>query len=445
MKKITILLISLLSVIHIKAQDEQLIDGIMGVVGSKIILHSDIETLVLQAKQNGSELGNEPECTLFQDLMFQALLINQAEVDSLEVSAEQVNADLENRIRYFEKQIGGRKKLEAYYGKSIEDIKAEFYSTIEDRMKAERMKQKITSAINITPSQVKVFYNKLPKDSIPLIGSKIEVAHITKNAKVSDEVKKATKEKLKKYRTEILKGERTFASTAVFYSNDPGTKGDGGEFDWVARGTFVPEFDRVAFTMKEGDVSEVFETDYGFHILELFERRGNNEYRGRHILLIPEVSANQLAKAKSFLDSIHTLIKNGTYTFEEAAAKFSEDKETKNSGGLIYNQQTASSLFEINQLDKQLFMVVDGLKVGEMSKPVAGQSRDGKFYQIVKLKSQSKPHKANLKDDYQLIVRYATNDAKAAAMNKWIKEKTKSTYIKVDKKFVLCSFMKDWK
>ena len=302
------------------------------------------------------------------------------------------------------------------YGKTIDEIKSEFYTTIEDRMKADRMKAKITSTINITPSEVKAFYNNLPKDSLPLIGSKVEVSHITKIAKISEKIKKETKEKLNKYRTAIIKGERTFASTAVFYSMDPGTKSEGGEFDWVTRGTFVPEFDRIAFTMAVGSVSEVFETDYGFHILELFERRGNNEYRGRHILLMPKVSADELAKSKKFLDSVYTLIENGVYTFEEAAKIFSDDKETKNSGGLIYNQQTASSFFEIKDLDKQLFMVVDGLKVGEYSKPVFGESRDGKYYQLVKLKTQSKPHQANLKQDYQLITQFATNSAKSGAI-----------------------------
>jgi len=324
---------------------QELIDGTIGVIGNKVILHSEIESQLVQAKQEGFDLGEDSRCLIYEQVMFQSLLMYQAEVDSIIITPDQVNGELTNRIRYFENQIGGRKKLEEFYGKSIEEIKAEFYTTIEDRMKAEQMRGKITAGINITPSEVKKYYNNLHPDSIPLVGSKVEVSHITIAPQVSDEAKKATKDKLNKWRTEILSGERTFSTTAVLYSNDPGSRGEGGEFDWVSRGTFVPEFDRIAFSIKEGEVSQVFETEYGFHILELFERRGD-QYRGRHILLIPKISDMEVLNAKTKLDSIAGLIKSGIYTFEEAAKKFSDDKETRYNGGVIYNQQAGSSLFD---------------------------------------------------------------------------------------------------
>lgn len=444
MNKIQVLLLSLLVMnLGLSQNNDKLIDGTIGVIGNKVILHSEIEEQLVQAKQQGFSLGPNARCLIYEEIMFQSLLMYQADVDSIEVSAEQVNGELNNRIRYFENQIGGRKKLEEYYGKSIEQIKAEFYTTIEDRMKAERMRGKITSGINITPSEVKKYYNNLHPDSIPLVGSKVEVAHITRVPKVSDLVKKETKEKLAKWRTEILSGKRTFSTTAVLYSNDPGSSGEGGEFDWVTRGTFVPEFDRIAFSIKEGEVSEVFETEYGFHILELFERRGD-QYRGRHILLIPKVTQDEIFKAKKYLDSVKDLIDRGVYTFEEAAKKFSDDQETKFNGGLIYNQQTASSLFEMNQLDKQLFVIIDDLEKGEYSRPMPSQSREGQFYRIVKLKTITTPHKANLIDDYQLIQQNATNDAKTEAIQKWIKDKSKSTYIKVHPDYVKCDFVQDW-
>lgn len=444
MNKIQVLLLSLLVMnLGFSQNNDKLIDGTIGVIGNKVILHSEIEEQLVQAKQQGFNLGPNARCLIYEEIMFQSLLMYQADVDSIEVSAEQVNGELNNRIRYFENQIGGRKKLEEYYGKSIEQIKSEFYTTIEDRMKAERMRGKITSGINITPSEVKKYYNNLHPDSIPLVGSKVEVAHITRVPKVSDLVKKETKEKLAKWRTEILSGKRTFSTTAVLYSNDPGSSGEGGEFDWVTRGTFVPEFDRIAFSIKEGEVSEVFETEYGFHILELFERRGD-QYRGRHILLIPKVTQDEIFKAKKYLDSVKDLIDRGVYTFEEAAKKFSDDQETKFNGGLIYNQQTASSLFEMNQLDKQLFVIIDDLEKGEYSRPMPSQSREGQFYRIVKLKTITTPHKANLVDDYQLIQQNATNDAKTEAIQKWIKDKSKSTYIKVHPDYVKCDFVQDW-
>lgn len=426
------------------SQEDELIDGIVGVVGSKVILYSEIEGQLVQAKQNSMPVNEETECLILQDLLFQSLLVNQAELDSVEVSEDQVNSELDQRIRFFEQQIGGREKLEEFYGKSIAEIKDEFYTLIENRMKAEQMKATITSGISITPKEIKKYYNDMDSDSIPLVGSKVEVAQITKQPQVSDEVKKATKEKLNGWRNEILSGDRTFAGTAVLYSNDPGTRGDGGEFGWVSRGTFVPEFDRVAFKMKEGDISEVFETDYGFHILELFERRGE-QYSGRHILLIPKISNSDLQKSKDFLDSVYNLIEAGEFTFEEAAKKFSDDKESKFSGGLIYNQNTATSKFEMNELDKQLFVVIDKMEVGDVSKPAFMQTQDNKeAYRLVKLKSISDPHKANLKDDYQLIQNMATSEIRNAKIKDWIQDKISKTYINISDDYKDCTFISEW-
>jgi peptidyl-prolyl cis-trans isomerase SurA len=426
------------------AQEDELIDGIIGVVGSKVILYSEIEGQLVQAKQSSMDVNEETQCLILQDLLFQSLLVNQAELDSVTVSEEQVNSELDQRIHYFEQQIGGKEKLEEFYGKSIAEIKDEFYTLIENRMMADQMKATITSGISITPKEIKKYYNDLEEDSIPLVGSKVEVAQITKQPEVSSEVKKETKEKLNNWRKEILTGDRTFAGTAVLYSNDPGTRGDGGEFGFVSRGTFVPEFDRIAFNMKEGEISEVFETDYGFHILELFERRGE-QYSGRHILLIPKISTEDLNKSKEFLDSIYSLIEEGKYTFEAAAELFSDDKESKFSGGLIYNQNTATSKFEMNELDKQLFVVIDKMDVGDISKPAFMQSRDNKeAYRLVMLKSISDPHKANLKSDYQLIQNMATSEIRNAKVKDWIKDKTANTYIKVSDEYKDCSSISEW-
>lgn len=426
------------------SQSSELIDGIIGVVGGRIILHSEVKAQLVQANRENIDLGKDPECAIFQELMFNALLVNQAELDSVEVSEDQVNAELENRIRFFEQQIGGRERLEEFYGKSIAEIKDEFYKLIESRMMADQMKSTITQDVSITPKEVKKFYKSIPEDSIPLVGSKVEVAQITKQPKVSDEIKLETKNKLDQYRKDILSGERTFATTAVLYSKDPGTRTDGGEFGWVTRGTFVPEFDRVAFSMKEGEVSEVFETDYGYHILELFERRGE-QYSGRHILLIPEISAEDLDKSRQFLDSVYNLIKSGEMTFEEAAQKFSDDEETKNTGGLIFNQNSASSKFEMSELDKQLFVVIDKLDEGEISKAAFMQTRDGKqAYRIVKLKTVTDPHKANLKDDYQLINNMAIQTKKAEAIQNWITDKASNTYIELSDPYKNCDFISKW-
>jgi len=437
-----LLVLALLAVIHAKTQTN--IDRIVAIIGDKIILHSEVLTQMKQAQQEGANLGANPYCTVLEENMFQKLLVHQADVDSLVVKDEQVEQELNQRIAYFIAQIGSKEKFEAYYGKSTEKFKEDFRDAIRDRMKAQQMQSKSTSDIKVTPKEIVDFYNKIPKDSLPFIGSKIEVAHLVMMPKVSTDEKLRVKKKLDEYRTDILSGKESFCVVATLESEDPGTRNNCGEFELVPRGTFVPEFDAVAFTLKEGQISEVFETQYGFHILQLLERRGDM-YRGRHILMSPKISNLQMAKASQKMDSIYNLIRTNQMTFEDAVKKFSTDDETRQNQGKLFNQQTGDTKFETNEVDKQLFITVDKMNPGDISEPVYMTTPDQKQgIRIVKLLSRSDPHVANLKDDYPQISEAALGEKKNRAVLKWVRSKTGTMYVWIEEDAKTCSFEYPW-
>jgi len=425
------------------AQDGKVIDKVVAVVGNKPLLYSDIQQQLLQI-QSQEVLGDEVECEILESLLLEKLLLNQAELDSVFVSETQVNAELDNRIRYFESQVGSIKRIEEIFGKSLLEIKEDFYKKIEDRMRVEQVQSKITQSVNVNPKDVREFYNCIPQGSLPVVNVQVEVAHLVIQPQVSEAEKLRVRQQLEQWRDEIVKGEKTFATTAVFESDDPGTKSKGGEFGWVNRGEFVPEFDRVAFSIKEGEISQVFETDYGYHILELFERRGDR-YRGRHILKTPKVGSDELYKARNKCDSILNLINNKEITFEKAVEQFSTDKDTKYSKGLIYDPYSTSSKFDIENLDRQLFLAIEGTNPDEVKGPFVIQTNDGKQgYRLVKLVSRTEPHRANLNDDYQLITNMATNAERQKVLKNWVNAQLVSTYIKLDDEYKDCTFEFDW-
>ncbi len=434
-------LLILLATNNITAQ--KIIDKVVAVVGDKPVLYSEIEGQKLQAKQQGIEVSKEDEILILEDLMFQGLLLHQAQIDSIEIKSAQVNAELEQRIQYFAAQIGGIAELEKFYGKSIEEIKDEFYEQIENRLKTQQMEAKITEDVKVSPKEVRTFYNKIPKDSIPEINSQVSVAQLVIRPEVTYEEKRKIREELSKIRGRILSGELTFNVAAEFYSEDPGSKKKGGDFGWVTRGTFVPEFDAVAFKVPIDEVSEIFETQYGYHITVIEERRGE-QFKGRHILLSFKPDDKQLLLAKNKLDSIKTEIEKGNLTWEEAVLKYSNDDQTKGTRGVIYNEQTGSSYWDMRELDPQVFSAIKDLEVGEISAPQLIQTRDGMAYRIIKLVDRTKPHKANLKDDYRLIQTFALREKKQETIKKWVNNKVKDVYVRIDDEYKNGNFTYDW-
>ena len=437
-----IIFLFLSTYINIAKSQGKVIDNISAIVGNNIILKSEIETQYMQVMAQGGKGGTELKCKIFEELLFQKLLLHQAEVDSVVVTEGQIESEMDRRIRFFINQIGSQEKLEEYYKKSISDIKEEFRGFIKDQLLSQQVQTKITEKIKITPSEVRTFYTSIPKDSLTAVNSEIEIGHIVKTPHISDNIKTETRNKLIELRERIIK-ENDFAALAVLYSEDPGSAKKGGELGFTNRGELYPEFEAVAYNLKVGEVSQVLESKAGFHIIQLIERRGER-INVRHILFQPKPSVNDIAKAKQDLDSIYTLIQSNKYTFAEAALKFSDDP-SKNNNGIIINSASGTSKFDAKDIEPSLFFVVDNLKPGEISKPVPMRTDDGKqAYRIIYLKSRTAPHTANLKDDYDKIQTLALQFKQNEEIEKWVNEKLKTTYVNIIDKSLNCTFKNKW-
>lgn len=425
------------------SQEPKVIDQIIAVVGDEIITKSELESQLLQMSAQGLPLTEKSKCQVMEELLFQKLLLNQAVIDSVEVTEAQVNSELDRRMRYFINQIGSKEALEEYYDKSITLIKEEMRESLRDQLLVQQMQSSITGDVKITPSEIQDYYNNIPKDSLPLVNSTVEIAEIVVYAPLSEEAKQKTIEKLEEFRQRVLDGEK-FSTLAVLYSEDLASAKKGGEIGFVGRAEVEPEFSAAAFDLKPGNVSPVIETRYGFHIIQMIERRGE-KINVRHILLKPKISTESYEKAKNKLDSIAELISIDSLTFEEAAVKFSEREESRNNGGLIVNPYTGSSKVSMDQLDITLFTAIDKMEVGGISEPVLLTDMQGKpGYRILKLLSRTLPHQANLEDDYQKIKDAALANKEAEVMEEWLNSTVPYSYIRIEDEFRDCDFNNKW-
>tara|TARA_B100001245_G_C22893861_1_gene431004 strand:- start:140 stop:1495 length:1356 start_codon:yes stop_codon:yes gene_type:complete len=422
----------------------ELVDGVVAVVGKNIVLKSNIDSQFKNLKAQGLSENESEKCRIFEEILFEKLLLHQAEIDSIEVSDEEVDLAIDRRIDVFVQQIGSRQKLEQYYKKSIVEIKEEMQPFIHDQMVAQKMLREVTKDIEITPSEVREFYNSIPEDSLPLINSQIEYAQIIKYPEISAEARQDAIDRLNELRERIEDGS-SFSTMAVLYSEDPGSAKNGGEYLGIKRGQFVKEFEAVAFNLKVGEVSEPFKTEeYGYHIVQLQKRRGE-ELDLRHILIKPKVSQENLEKAQSVLDSVRNLILNKEMSFEEAAEKFSDDENSKLNGGLVMNPQSADTRWETGQLDKSIFYAVEKLEIGRISEPQFFRRPDNKEgFRLIKLINKTEPHRADLKTDYQIIQNVARQEKESKAIQKWIDEKLKTTYVRVNNEYFNCNFERNW-
>ncbi len=438
-----LLIIALFSYTHAHAQ-EKIIDQVAAVVGQNIILESDIENQYYQYRMEGDISGGEGtvKCQILESMLFQNLLLNQAELDSVEITESQIEQTMDQRLRYFIAQIGSKEAFEEYYGKSIPEFKEEFRDEIKNQLMIESVQQGINQDVTISPSEVNKFFKSIPTDSLPLINSEVIIGQIVKKPPISIQQKLAVKEKLRSLRDRVVKGEK-FSTLAVLYSEDPGSAKKGGELGLYGRGELYPEFEAVAFKLNKGEVSEIVETEAGFHILQLIERKG--EYVNvRHILIRPKVSPEDLDKARITLDSVATLIRNDVLDFEEAVTKFSDDPG-KNSGGLLINPMTGTTRFEVTELDPSVSFVIDKLKPGMISDPVPMETETGQeAYRLLYLKKRTLPHRANLTEDYNRIREWALQEKQSKAYNEWISKKATNTYIKIVDKYKDCAFENDW-
>jgi len=427
-----------------QTSNDSIVDGVVAVVGANVILRSDIENQYLQFRAQGNIQGSAEKvrCQIMEGLLFQKLLFHQAQVDSVKITESQVDGEMDHRMRMFIGQVGSVDKLEEYYQKSISEIKNEMRDIIKEQMMVQSSQEKITKDVNITPSEVKAFLRKLPKDSIPEISSEIEVGMIMKIPVIGDAEKQACIDRLKSFKERSKKGD-DFSTLAVLYSEDPGSAKKGGELGMFKRGDMRIEFEAAAFKLKPGEISDIVETEDGFHIIQMIERKG--EYINvRHILLQPKVSMTSMTRAKNTLDSVGNLIEQKKITFADAVVRFSDDP-TRNNGGLIINPMTGTSKFEASQLDPKIFFVIDKLKVGDISAPVLYKTDRGKEqYRLYYLKTRTVPHKANLEDDYAKIHQMALDEKKMDVMNNWIKERIVKTYISIDEQYRKCTFQREW-
>ncbi|MBM77872.1 MAG: hypothetical protein CL846_05270 [Crocinitomicaceae bacterium] len=442
MKKLTLtILLFSISTLYIA---QEVIDKVIAVVGEKPILYSDLQNQKIQIIQQGGANEDDLDCFLLDELMMQQLLIHQAEIDSIEVTEDMVKAELDQRIQYFSAQIGGVDKLEEFYDKSIQEIKEEFFEQIEDKMKAQKMQQEITSSIIVSPKEVKEFFKSIPEDSIPFINSQVKVSQLVIAPELSEEQKKNTKEKLNKIRTRILSNDISFSTAAEFYSCDPGTKSNDGNFGWVDRGDFVPEFDAVAFSIPIGEISHVFESPFGYHIIKIDKRRGE-QYNGSHILLCNETSESELVKVKEKIISIKADIDNKNMNWADAIKEFSTDEITRNTNGIIYNESSGEMFWDMQNIDKNIFIGIKNIEIGEYSSPQYYEDSKGNIgYRILKLEERTNPHQANLKDDYQIIQNFALNNKQIEIMSEWITKNSRNTYVKINDNYKACISNKKW-
>lgn len=439
-KKIQILICAIALPATCLAQDSIVLDKIVAVVGRSIIKLSDIENQHQQMLNEGFMDNSDSRCAILEEMLTQKMLIEQAYEDSLEVTQPEIDKEIDKRIEALTDEIGSIEKLEKFYGKTSLEIKTEWRSLVKDQLLANKMKQKLLSDVHVSPNEIRKFYNKIPADSLPMVNPEYEYAIITINPPVTLEQKQALRAKLEEIRERIIKGEK-FSKLAALYSDDLSSAKIGGDLGYVSRADLVTEFAAAAFKLKEGEVSRVVESEYGFHIIELIDRKGE-KINCRHILLMPKVNSMNLSDAKRKIDSISTTLTTDTLTFREAATKYSDDELTKNNSGLAFNPYTGSSRFEGKHIEPTIFYNLKDLKPGEYSRPFINQNTGGRqVYSMVQLISKSDAHKASLTGDYQLIKDKATEEKRNKVFNEWIIEKQRVCYIKLDDSYRTCVFM----
>ena len=442
--KVYALLLMLFAAVSVYGQDN-VIDEVVWVVGDEAILKSDVESKRLNAQYEGRKFDGDPYCIIPEQLAVQKLFLHQAAIDSIEVSEQEVIGQVERRTNWLIEQVGGSKeKLEEYYNKTSTQIREMLRENIRDGLTVQKMQQHIVGEIKITPAEVRRYFKDLPQDSIPFVPTQVEVQIVTLEPKIPLEEVERVKKTLRDYTDGINSGKMSFATYARFYSEDPGTARRGGELGFMGKGELVPEYANVAFNLQDPNkVSKIVETEFGFHIIQLIEKRGDR-INTRHILLKPKVEEKDLEAALVRLDSIADDIRNQKFTFDDAATYISQDKDTKNNHGLMANKNTGTARFEMQdlaQVSQEVAKMVENMNVGEISRAFTMINDKGKeVCAIVKLKSRINGHKATISEDYQRLKAIVMEKRSEDKLEKWIKEKQKHTYVRINEKWQKCDF-----
>lgn len=421
------------------------IDGVVAVVGDHVILDSDIDKMYLEIRQRRSDLSEFSRCQILGRLMEDKMYAHHAVQDSVMVSDAEINSIVENNIEYLLKNVGSMDKvLEYYRKKNEEDFRAELYEITKTHKLAEGMQQKIIEEVEITPEEVRLFFNRIPKDSLPVFGVELEVSQIIIEPVIPQEEKQKVIDKLNEYRDDVINNGASFFSKAVLYSEDPGSKSSGGFYKMSRKTPFVKEFKDVAFSLREGEISKPFETEFGYHII-LLEKIKGQELELRHILLMPRVTDAAMREAREKAVRIREKIVSGEISFADAARSESDEKETKANGGLLMNPQTQDSRFELTRMDPALYAQVSSLKEGEVSQPLIDQTQTGlKRYKLITISNRYEEHVADYSQDYIKIKDMALQEKQIQAIKKWFDEKLPDTYINIDAAYRDCTFENNW-
>lgn len=439
--KLWVALCTVLMAVPAVSQDN-VIDEVVWVVGDEAILKSDVEESRLYFMMSGQKMEGNPYCVIPEQLAIQKLFLHQAAIDSVEVSDQEAINEVEREMNMRISQIGSKEKMEEYFGKTSTQIREELRETVRDRMIVERMQQKLLGDIRLTPAEIRKGYAQMSSEEIPFVPTQVEVQIITQQPEIPQEEIERVKAELRDYTERVNSGEAQFSTLAVFYSQDPLSARRGGELDAFGRGEMVPEFSAVAFNMTEPNkVSKIVETEFGFHIIQLIEKRGDR-VRARHILRKPEVPIESLNASMHYLDSLAGEIRSGKISFNDAVA-FSADKNTRKNFGLMSNDQTLSSRFELQDLPQEVAKVVYEMEVDEVSAPfMMIDPKTGKdICAIVKLKNRIEGHKATPTEDFQVIKEVMEGKMRQEKLEAWIKKKQKTTYVRINENWRDCEFM----
>jgi peptidyl-prolyl cis-trans isomerase SurA len=445
MKHKILLTTSLLAAfITVVAQPKKVVaDKVLAVVGNKIVLKSDIDNSLLDMQRQGIEIPEDARCLTLEQSMGIKALVLQAEKDSIVVTDEEVEADIDNQIRYFISQYGSKDELERVASKSVYQLKEDFKEGFRDRKLASSMRNKIVDGIKITPNEVKSYFERIPTDSLPLYESEVEVGQIVVYPKASRDAEEYCIEQLAEYKKQIEGGKKDFATVASAYSEDPGSKDRGGQYE-INRNQkdLDPIWLSKAFTLKEGQISNPFRSKFGYHIIQLVSRAGDDAVV-RHILKIPQVTQYEMKTGFQKLDSVRARLIAGTIEFGSAVSKYSDDEASKFTAGMLQGRD--GTFLTIDQLDKDMVAMMKDLSLGEYSQPVEYTDERGKkAVRIVYLKTKTEPHRENLKDDYNKIAQRALEQKKETALEKWFDARIKTYYIMVDDEYKNCAALKKW-
>ncbi|MCD8262560.1 MAG: peptidylprolyl isomerase [Bacteroides sp.] len=439
-KPVILFFLFLLVVNTVYGQDN-IVDEVVWVVGDEAILKSDIEQERTRIQYEGIRMEGNPICIIPEQLAVQKLYLHQAVIDSIEVSEAEVLQRVEMTTNEYLNQIGSREKLEEYFNMSMTQIREHMRENIHQGITVQKMQQKLAGDIKVTPAEVRRYFNSLPADSIPFIPTQVEVQIITMEPRIPLAEIEDVKKRLREYTERVVSGESEFSTLARLYSEDPGSYLRGGELGFMGRAELVPEYANVAFNLQDPNkVSKIVESEFGFHIIQLIEKRGDR-INTRHILLKPKVSDEDLIEATNRLDSITNDIRNQKFTFEEAASVLSHDKDTRNNNGLLPNPYTGTSRFELAELSQEIAKVVDKMNVGEISNAFTMINDKGKeVCLIVKLKTKINGHKATITEDYQRLKDILVSKRAEEKLHNWVLEKQKNTYVRISDNWKDCEF-----